>query len=115
MGAFRHGPPHMRWRPGRPGKRRHQSSPPQRPEGIAWRKLAIGVVVSLLNAAGALLIAFILMRLLRLPLYAGYGAVTPLLALGNVVWAPRDRVFYVSMGGTITLWLVGTLALASAS
>lgn len=105
----------MRWRPGRPGKRSRQNKPPVRVEAIAWRSLLVGVGLSLIQSLAALFAAFVLLSLVRLPLFAGYAAVMPLLALGNAAWAPRDRAFYVSMGGMIALWLVGALALASAA
>ena len=100
----------VRWREGRHGKRQRKGPPAPPPEKIAIRKVIYGVALVLLNVAAVLGLALWLDGVIGLPAAVGFGVLLPV-TLTGFVWGPRDKTFYVMMGGMASLWIVITLLL----
>ncbi len=101
----------IRWREGRHGKRQRKppSGPP--PEKIPIMKVVYGVSMVMLNVGVVFLLALWLGQGLRLPSALVFAALMPVTLLG-FIWGPRDKVFYVMLGGIVSLWIFITILLA---
>lgn len=96
----------VRWKEGRPGKRRGRRPPPPRPNPLL-DGLAV-LTASLVSAGAVLTFAIFCFSTLGWPVHVVYGVGLPLLALAGLWLAPRARPGLALTLLFSLLWLGGS-------
>ena len=104
----------IKYRAGGSGKRRGPRPPSERLEKVPILKVIYGVALSLICVGVVLLASVALLQSMQIPGFITFGVLTPITLLG-FLWGRRDRMFYVMLGATAALWIVGTILLILSS
>lgn len=102
----------MRWREGKHGKRARKPPPLPKRDPLPLLTMLHGIGFALMTATAMFILAMALLHAAGIPAFVSYGILSPLTVVG-MLWGSRDKFFYVVIGATGALWVLGTVLLAA--